>query len=275
MAVYSEDDAASLHIRQADRAVALKGVGAGAYLDGAAVIAVALAEGCDAIHPGYGFLSENAAFAAACDAAGLTFVGPEPQVLALFGDKGEARGLAARCGVPVLAGLDRAIRLEEAQAFFADLGPGGAMMIKALAGGGGRGMRVVTSADEIEPAFTRCASEAKAAFGNGDLYVERLIARARHIEIQIIGDGEVVLALGERECSLQRQHQKLVEIAPSPSLTPSLRARLTDAALTMAKACAYASLGTFEFWWTRMPIRTADRPLPLSRPTPVCRWSIR
>jgi acetyl/propionyl-CoA carboxylase alpha subunit/acetyl-CoA carboxylase beta subunit len=247
VAVYSEDDAASLHIRQADRAVALKGIGAGAYLDGAAVIAVALAEGCDGVHPGYGFLSENAAFAADCGTAGLTFVGPEPQVLALFGDKGEARALAARCGVPVLAGLDRAIRLEEAQAFFVDLGPGGAIMIKALAGGGGRGMRVVTSADEIEAAFTRCASEAKAAFGKDDLYVERLIARARHIEIQIIGDGEAVLALGERECSLQRQHQKLVEIAPSPSLSPSLRARLTGAALTMAKACAYNSLGTFEF----------------------------
>lgn len=247
VAVFSEDDATSLHIKQADRALPLKGVGAGAYLDGAAIIAVAKAEGCDSIHPGYGFLSENASFAAACAEAGLVFVGPSPEMLALFGDKGAARDLAARLGVPLLAGLNRAVSLDEAKRFFAEQGQGGAMMIKALAGGGGRGMRVVTDADQIDAAYERCASEAKAAFGDGGLYVEQLIRRARHVEIQIIGDGEVVLALGERECTLQRQHQKLIEVAPSPSLTPNLRQRLTDAALSMAKACAYRSLGTFEF----------------------------
>ena len=247
VAVYSEDDATALHTRQADMAVALNGVGAGAYLDGAQIIAVAKAQGCDAIHPGYGFLSENAGFAADCAKAGLTFVGPGANILALFGDKGAARQLATDCGVPVVAGINRAVSLDEAKVFYGALGQGGAMMIKALAGGGGRGMRVVTSPDQIEAAFERCASEAKAAFGDGGLFVERLIRRARHIEIQIIGDGQTVLALGERECTLQRQHQKLVEIAPSPSLTPTLRARLTEAALKLAKACHYASLGTFEF----------------------------
>lgn len=247
VAVYSQDDATALHARQADMAVALNGVGAGAYLDGAQIIAVAKAQGCDGIHPGYGFLSENAGFAADCAKVGLTFVGPGANILALFGDKGAARQLATDCGVPVVAGINRAVSLDEAKAFYAQLGRGGAMMIKALAGGGGRGMRVVTSPDQIEAAFERCASEAKAAFGDGGLFVERLIRRARHIEIQIIGDGQTVLALGERECTLQRQHQKLVEIAPSPSLTPTLRARLTEAALKLAKACHYASLGTFEF----------------------------
>ncbi len=247
VAVFSEDDATSLHIKQADVAVPLTGVGAGAYLDGAAIIAVAKAQGCDGIHPGYGFLSENASFAAACAEAGLVFVGPSPEMLALFGGKGSARDLAARLGVPLLAGINRAVSLDEARAFFAAQGSGGAMMIKALAGGGGRGMRVITEADQIEAAYERCASEAKAAFGDGGLYVERLIRRARHVEIQIIGDGDVVLTLGERECTLQRQHQKLIEVAPSPSLTPVLRQRLVDAALSMAKACAYRSLGTFEF----------------------------
>lgn len=246
-ALYSEDDASALHTRQADAAVALKGVGAGAYLDGAQIIAAAKAQGCDAIHPGYGFLSENAAFAADCAKADLTFVGPSAKILTLFGDKGAARQLAMDCGVPVVAGINRAVSLDEAKAFFAQLGPSGAMMIKALAGGGGRGMRVVTEADQIAAAYERCASEAKAAFGDGGLFVERLIRRARHIEIQIIGDGQTVLALGERECTLQRQHQKLVEIAPSPSLTPGLRTRLTEAALNLAKACNYSSLGTFEF----------------------------
>jgi acetyl/propionyl-CoA carboxylase alpha subunit len=247
VAVYSQDDEAALHTRQADTAVALNGTGAGAYLDGAQIIAVAKAQGCDAIHPGYGFLSEYAGFAADCAKAGLTFVGPGANILALFGDKGAARQLAMDCGVPVVAGINRAISLDEAKAFYAQLGPGGAMMIKALAGGGGRGMRVVTSSEQIEAAFERCASEANAAFGYGGLFVERLIRRARHIEIQILGDGQTVLALGERECTLQRQHQKLVEIAPSPSLTPGLRTRLTEAALKLAKACHYASLGTFEF----------------------------
>ncbi|MEQ9144823.1 MAG: carboxyl transferase domain-containing protein [Parvibaculaceae bacterium] len=247
VAVYAEDDARSLHVQAADEAVALKGAGAAAYLDGAAIVAAAKAAGCDAVHPGYGFLSENVGFARACAEAGLTFVGPNTDALALFGDKAEARALAEKTGVALLPGTNRATRLEEARAFFDGLGKGGAMMIKALAGGGGRGMRPVTRADEIEDAYARCQSEAKAAFGDETLYVEQLIPRARHIEIQIVGDGMSVVHLGERECSLQRRRQKLVEIAPSPTLSDKLRRNLCDAAVRLAAEAGYDNIGTFEF----------------------------
>src|SRR5436190_265076 len=179
VAIFSEDDAASLHTRTADEAVGLKGSGPAAYLDIAQVVEAATAAGADAVHPGYGFLSENAAFARACEAAGLTFVGPTPATLELFGDKGRARALAQQCGVPVLAGTDGLTTLAEAQAFMAANGP---VMVKAVAGGGGRGMRPASTPEELDAAFERCASEAKAAFGNGDLYVERFLARARHTE---------------------------------------------------------------------------------------------
>ncbi|HZZ32713.1 MAG TPA: biotin carboxylase N-terminal domain-containing protein, partial [Phenylobacterium sp.] len=246
VAVFSEDDAASLHTRKADEAVGLKGSGPAAYLDIAQVIAAAKAAGCDAAHPGYGFLSENAAFARACAEAGLTFVGPTPATLELFGDKGRARGLAQSCGVPVLAGTDGPTTLAEARAFFE--GPGwGAVMVKAVAGGGGRGMRPVTHVDDLAAAFERCASEAKAAFGNGDLYVERFLPHARHIEVQILGDGSVVSHLWDRECSLQRQRQKLVEIAPADVLPMALRERLLAAAVKLGQAAGYKSLGTMEF----------------------------
>ncbi|MBS0360193.1 MAG: carbamoyl-phosphate synthase large subunit, partial [Proteobacteria bacterium] len=213
VAVFSEDDAASLHTRKADAAVGLKGSGPAAYLDIAQVVAAAKDAGCDAVHPGYGFLSENAAFARACAAAGLVFVGPEPDALELFGDKGRARTLAQALSVPVLAGTDGPTTLEDALAFLKGEG-NGAVMVKAVAGGGGRGMRPVTSADDLPAAYERCASEAKAAFGNGDLYVERFLPHARHIEVQVLGDGRSAVHLWDRECSLQRQRQKLVEIAP-------------------------------------------------------------
>jgi acetyl/propionyl-CoA carboxylase alpha subunit len=216
VAVYAEDDAASLHTRAADRAVALPAAGVPAYLDGAAIIAAAQAAGCGAVHPGYGFLSENGAFAAACEQAGLTFVGPTPETLEIFGDKAAARVLAERCGVPVLAGISAAVTLEEARDFLAGLGPGGAIMLKAVAGGGGRGMRPVTSLADLDQAFARAASEARGAFGSGELYVEELLTRARHVEVQIVGDGTGAVAhLWDRECSLQRQRQKLIEIAPA------------------------------------------------------------
>ena len=200
-------------MKATDEAHALKGRGAAAYLDGAGVVALAKSTGCDAIHPGYGFLSENADFARTCADAGIVFVGPAPEMLDLFGDKIAARALAEKCGVPLLPGTNGPTSLEDAKAFFASLGKNPAMMIKAVAGGGGRGMRAVTDAAEIDEAFARCQSEAKSAFGRGDVYVEKLIRKARHIEIQILGDGKHVTHLGERECTLQRRNQKLVEIA--------------------------------------------------------------
>ncbi|MCX7587033.1 carboxyl transferase domain-containing protein [Phenylobacterium sp. 58.2.17] len=247
LAVYSSDDAASLHTRVAGAAHALTGAGPAAYLDGAQILAAAQAHGCDAVHPGYGFLSENAAFARACAQAGVAFVGPSPETLELFGDKGAARSLARRCDVPILAGTHGGVTLAEARAFLESLGPGGAVMVKAVAGGGGRGMRPVRSAGELTDAFERCASEAQAAFGDGALYVEEFLPRARHVEVQIVGDGQVVSHLWDRECSLQRQRQKVVEIAPAASLPMETRERLFEAAVALGRAAHYRSLGTVEF----------------------------
>ncbi len=246
VAIYAEDEAAALHTRKADVAVGLSGRGVSAYLDMQQIIAIAQAQGCDAVHPGYGFLAENAEFARQCKAAGLIFVGPDAAVLEQFGDKTQARTLAIRCGVPLATGTNQPTSLARAQSFMAELN-GGAMMIKALAGGGGRGMRAVHSADEVAEAYARCQSEAKAAFGNGDLYVERLIRNARHIEVQVLGDGEEVVHLWERDCTLQRRNQKLVEIAPSPTLDPAIREAMLEAALKLARAVNYKTLGTFEF----------------------------
>jgi acetyl/propionyl-CoA carboxylase alpha subunit/acetyl-CoA carboxylase carboxyltransferase component len=248
VAVHSQDDARSLHVRKVDKARPLQGHGVQAYLDIAQLIQVALETGCDAVHPGYGFLSENAQFARACEQAGLVFVGPDARILEEFGDKTRARELACAQGVPVVEGLSHATSLAQAHEFFSSLGPGGAMMIKALAGGGGRGMRAVTRAEQIDQAWQRCRSEAASAFGIADVYVERLIPRARHLEVQVIGDGSgAVTHLWERECSLQRRNQKLVEFAPSPALPAVLRGRLCDAAVRMAQAVSYRGLGTFEF----------------------------
>ena len=248
VAVFSEDDARSLHTRKADEARALSGIGAAAYLDIGQMVAIAKAAGCDAIHPGYGFLSENASFARRAAEEGVTFVGPRPEVLELFGDKVRARELAERLGVPLLPGTAGATSLGQAREFLASLGDGGAMMVKAVAGGGGRGMRAVSRLDELDEAYRRCQSEARAAFGNPDVYVERLMPRARHLEVQVAGDGSgSVSHLWERECTIQRRNQKLVEVAPSPELSERLRARLTTAAVHMAEAVRYDSLGTFEF----------------------------
>jgi acetyl/propionyl-CoA carboxylase alpha subunit len=247
VAVFSRDDAASLHPRKADAAHALDGDGPAAYLDAEALIAAARAAGCDAIHPGYGFLSERAGFAQACLDADLVFVGPSPRTLALFGDKAAARTHAIRCGVPTLTGTDRATTLAEARAFLARLGPGGAIMLKALAGGGGRGMRAVADADALDEAWARCASEAATAFDSDALYVEQLMPRARHVEVQVAGDGASAVHLWDRECSLQRQRQKLVEIAPAPGLAPGLRDRLLASALRIAREAALSNLATIEF----------------------------
>ncbi|UPK20527.1 carboxyl transferase domain-containing protein [Bradyrhizobium sp. 131] len=247
VALYSEDDSASLHIKMADEAVPLKGAGPAAYLDITQVVERAKAAGCDAVHPGYGFLSENSAFARACAEAGLIFVGPAPDALELFGDKARARALAKQCGVPILPGTEGPTTLNEARAFFAGLGEGAVVMVKAMAGGGGRGMRQAASIEELEQAFDRCASEAEAAFGYGGLYVEQFLPRARHIEVQIVGDGFSVAHLWDRECSLQRQRQKVVEIAPADTLPGAVRKELFAAAVAMGEAAAYCSLGTMEF----------------------------
>ncbi|WP_220814676.1 carboxyl transferase domain-containing protein [Pseudomonas paralcaligenes] len=244
VAVYAEDDGASLHTRKADLAVPLKGRGVPAYLDMDQLIALAGEHGCDAVHPGYGFLAENAGFARRCQAAGLVFVGPAPEVLELFGDKAAARALAERCAVPLVPGLNRAVDLDQALAFQAEHG---AVMLKALAGGGGRGMRAVASADELVEAYARCQSEAQTAFGNGELYVEQLVQNARHIEVQVLGDGSAVSHLWERDCSLQRRNQKLVEIAPSPDLDGATREAIIACALRLAGEVGYRGIGTFEF----------------------------
>jgi len=246
-AIFSEDDADSGHIRKADEAHRLTGQGPAAYLDAAQIVGMARAAGCDAIHPGYGFLSENAGFARQCAEAGVRFVGPSPEVLEVFGDKARARTLALECNVPVLPGTHGATTLEESRRFLHSLGKA-AIMIKAVAGGGGRGMRPVHSIADLESAYERCRSEALQAFGNGDVYVEKLFSLARHIEVQVIGDGSGELThLWERECSLQRNRQKLVEIAPAPGLPGPLRDRIIDAALRLARAAGVSSLATFEF----------------------------
>lgn len=248
VAVHAQDDAQALHAQLADVAVPLAATGPSAYLDVDALLAIARTQGCDAVHPGYGFLSERADFAQACAKAGLVFIGPTPEQLALFGDKARARALAQQCDVPVMPGSAGAVTLQEAQAFFVEQAKDGAgVMIKAIGGGGGRGMRAVLRAEDVAEAHARCVSEARAAFGVEGVYVERLMPRARHIEIQVLGDGESVASLGERECTLQRRFQKLVEMAPSPTLSEPVRVALTQAALRMAQAVGYLGLGTFEF----------------------------
>ena len=243
--VYSQDDATSLHRRLVDEAVALGAVGPRAYLDIAAVVAAAKNTGCDAVHPGYGFLSENPEFARACGAAGLIFVGPSPEALELFGDKARARELAASLGVPLAQATSGGASLDDVCRFQSELQAD--LMIKAVAGGGGRGMRRVAQGEDPRQAYEVCASESQAAFGDARLFAERYIAHARHIEVQILGDGRDAIAIHDRECSLQRRHQKLVEVAPAPNLSPAVRALLATSALKMARAAKVRGLVTFEF----------------------------
>lgn len=247
VAMFPADDAGSAHARMGGERRELPGVGAAAYLDIAAIVDAARQTGCDAVHPGYGFLSENPDFARAVAAAGMTFIGPAAATLELFGDKSEARRHARGTGVPVLEGSAGPVSEAEAAAFLDKLGRGGAIMVKAVAGGGGRGMRVVSSPAELSGAWERCRSEALAAFGADALYVERYLPNARHLEVQIVGDGQDVVHFGERECTIQRRHQKVVEMAPSRSLAPEIREALCGAAVRMAGAAAYRGLGTFEF----------------------------
>jgi acetyl/propionyl-CoA carboxylase alpha subunit/acetyl-CoA carboxylase carboxyltransferase component len=245
VAVSPPDDASSLHTRLADQAYVLAGAGVAAYLDVAGILAAARASGAAALHPGYGFLSESAEFARQCAAAGIVFIGPTQEQLDVFGDKARARNLAERLGVPVLPGTRGPTTLDQARAFAAEHGP---VMLKAVAGGGGRGMRAALSPGDLAEAFERSRSEAQQAFGNGDVYLERLVPSARHIEVQVGGDGSgAVQHLWERDCSIQRRHQKLIEVAPAPRLDASMRDRLIEAALRLAAEVRYQSLGTFEF----------------------------
>ncbi|MFE4673816.1 carboxyl transferase domain-containing protein [Streptomyces sp. NPDC056723] len=246
VAVHSADDRSSAHVRLADEAHLLKGEGVAAYLDARRIVGIAGRAGCDLVHPGYGFLSENADFAKACAEAGLTFVGPTPELLGLFGDKASSRALAVRHGVPVLAATGAPTSLAQATEFLAGVRDG--VMVKAVAGGGGRGMRAVHDAADLAWAHERCRSEAERAFGNGDVYVEQLLPRAKHVEIQVVGDGTgQVTHLWDRECSVQRRNQKLIEVAPSPWLPARTRDLLIGSAVTMASATRYLGLGTFEF----------------------------
>ena len=247
VALYSQDDAAALHARMSDSALALQGRGPAAYLDGPEILRLALEAGCDAVHPGYGFLSENAAFARLCNNAGVVFVGPSPEALVLFGDKVQARALAHRIGAPLLPASSAAVTLQEAERFLAGLGEGATVMLKALAGGGGRGMREVRTIDEMAGAYERCRSEALQAFGDGAVYVEQLLPRARHVEVQIVGDGSEFIHLWDRECSAQRQRQKLIETAPAFGLASSLRTQLLELSVALAKAAKYRGVGTVEF----------------------------
>ena len=245
--VFAEDEAESPHLDGADAAVALPGQGPAAYLAIDALIAAARASGADAVHPGYGFLSESADFASACAAAEVNFVGPAPETLSLFGDKTAARAQAAALGLRLLDGIDRAVSVEEARAFLSAQDEG-AIMLKPLVGGGGRGMRPVMAVAHLAATFARCAAEAEAAFGSGTLYVERLLPRARHIEVQVVGDGSgAVTHLWDRECSLQRARQKLVEWAPVADLPEAIRRDLLGAAVRIAAAANLKSLATVEF----------------------------
>ena len=244
-AVHAADDAGALHTELADDAVALPGEGPPAYLDQAAVLAAAHRSGAAAVHPGYGFLSESAEFAQRCADEGIAFVGPSPEVLRTFGDKQAAREAARAAGVPVLPATSGASEFAEVAAFFAEQ-PGG-IMLKAQAGGGGRGMRAVRDRRELDEAYRRCAAEAAAGFGSSAVFAERLLPGARHVEVQVLGDGRDVVALGDRDCSVQRRHQKLVEIAPAPLLDQPVREALASAAVSLARGAGYRGLGTVEF----------------------------
>ena len=248
IAIFAKDDANSLHCRSADSAKPLAGSGIRAYLDADDIVRIANESGADAIHPGYGFLAESAEFADLCRQHDVTFVGPSPSVLERLGDKANARALAKEADVRVLPGTEAPTSLAAAEAFMRTLGDNGAIMLKAVAGGGGRGMRPVTDPANLSDAFDRASSEARAAFGNPDLYAEQLLVRPRHVEVQVFGDGTGAgVHLWERECSLQRQNQKIVEIAPAPNLPTSTRDGLLDSAVKIASAVRLDNAATMEF----------------------------
>jgi len=247
VAVYSTADRDALHVRLADQAVCIgPPAAADSYLRIPSVVAAAETTGCEAVHPGYGFLAENPAFAQACEASGITFIGPPAEVMERMGDKVRAKLELHGAGVPLVPGSEGAATLEDARRAAAEAGY--PVLLKASAGGGGKGMRIVRSEDELEGAYAAAALEADAAFGDGSLYVEKALSPARHVEIQVLCDAEGgILTMGERECSIQRRHQKLVEESPSPVLDAVTREEMES---TVERACAaigYRNAGTFEF----------------------------
>lgn len=248
VAIYSEADRDSLHVRLADEAVCVgPPPSKDSYLNMPNIISAAIITGAEAIHPGYGYFSEQASFAEACEACNLKFIGPKASAIELMGDKARAKEVAAKAGVPVIPGSKGVITTEQ-EAFRTAAKMGYPVRLKATAGGGGRGIRIVHNEEELAGAFKVAQAEAESAFGNGELYMEKEIEEPRHVEIQILGDehGHYV-HLGERECSIQRRNQKLIEEAPSVAVTPQIRHRMGEAAIKLAKAVGYTSAGTVEF----------------------------
>lgn len=248
VAVYSDADSESLHTVFADEAVCIgPAQSKESYLKIASLISAAQITGAEAIHPGYGFLSENADFSEICTESGINFIGPSPDMIKKMGDKALAKETMRKVGVPVVPGSDGAISsIDEAKKIAAEIGY--PVMLKASAGGGGKGMRIVNSEEEIQKAFQTASNEAESAFGNGELYLEKFIVNPRHVEIQVMGDKSGnVYSYGERDCSIQRRHQKLIEEAPSPILTPEVRAKMSEAAILGAKSVNYLGAGTIEF----------------------------
>jgi acetyl-CoA carboxylase, biotin carboxylase subunit len=244
---YSDADAKSLPVQLADEAIC---VGASpakdSYLNQEVLVNAARRSGADAVHPGYGFLSENADFAERVERAGLVYVGTQPGVIRLMGDKAAARKLAEDAGVPVSQGSRDPVRDPDEAAEIARR-VGFPVLIKAAAGGGGRGMRVVRHEKELRASLERASAEAAASFGNGAVYIERFLSPVRHVEVQVMGDGQRVTHFGERDCTIQRRHQKLVEESPSPALTPELRRRITESAVALASRVSYRGAGTMEY----------------------------
>jgi acetyl-CoA carboxylase, biotin carboxylase subunit len=247
VAVYSTADRDSLHVSLADQAVQIGPPPAAlSYLNIPSLVAAATTTGCEAVHPGWGFLAENAEFARSCEENELVFVGPRPETIEAMGDKVQAKEAMRAAGLPLVPGSDGEATLAEAKALAGDIGfP---LLLKASAGGGGKGMRLVASVEDLESSFRTASAEAETNFGEGGLYVERALVDARHVEIQVLGDGEgAVLTLGERDCSIQRRHQKLVEEAPSPAVSPDLREAMEDAASRACETLRYRGAGTLEF----------------------------
>ncbi len=251
VAVYSDCDRGARHVREADQAVHIgPSEAALSYLRIDAIVDAARDAGADAVHPGYGFLAENAAFARACRDAGLTFIGPSPEAIALMGSKTAARQAAIRAGVPVVPGTEQPLdeRVSDAEIVRLADAVGYPLVVKAVAGGGGKGMRTVDHPASLSAAVRTARSEAGSAFGDASIYLERRIIEPRHIEIQLLGDAHgTILPFAERECSIQRRHQKVVEESPSIAVTPELRRRMADAAVAVAKTVEYSSAGTIEF----------------------------